>query len=66
MITLGLFISKAALHREESRGSHYRLDYPDEDKNRIKNIIISRKNGKPTISIEEPRLNSLNFLGKNF
>jgi len=66
MITLGLLISKAALHREESRGSHYRLDYPDEDKNRIKNIIISRKNGKPTISIEEPRLNSLNFLGKNF
>jgi succinate dehydrogenase/fumarate reductase flavoprotein subunit len=37
-------VCRAALLRTESRGSHYRSDYPAEnDKNWLKNIVISRQ-----------------------
>jgi len=31
IVTVGRLIAKAALRREESRGGHYRSDFPDRD-----------------------------------
>ena len=43
MLLLSEMVCKAALMRTESRGSHYRSDFPDEDNaNWIKNIVIRK------------------------
>jgi L-aspartate oxidase len=31
IVTVGLMIARAALRREESRGGHFRTDFPDRD-----------------------------------
>jgi L-aspartate oxidase len=41
MLTLSNMVVKAALLREESRGAHYRSDFPNlDDKNWLKNIVF--------------------------
>ena len=42
LIDVGVLMATAALARKESRGSHYREDYPGRDKNYDRNIILHR------------------------
>ena len=45
MLTLGEMVCRAALMRTESRGSHYRSDFPQEDNaSWQKNIVIRKDN----------------------
>ena len=48
MRSVATMVCQAALERTESRGSHFRSDYPEEDNNNwIKNIVL-RKNNSDT------------------
>jgi len=49
MLTVGKLMALTALTRTESRGAHYRSDYPTrDDKNWLKNIMVYRdKKVKP-------------------
>ena len=42
LIDVGVLMATAALARRESRGSHYREDYPERDKSYDRNIILHR------------------------
>lgn len=46
MLTVSEMVLKAALMRTESRGGHYRIDYPNESPEWLKNIAISNDEGK--------------------
>jgi fumarate reductase (CoM/CoB) subunit A len=45
MVLIAELVTKSALIREESRGAHYRADFPD-TKNEWKKSIVLNKNGK--------------------
>ncbi len=52
LINLSEMIINSAILREESRGYHYRSDYPEIDnKNWKKNIIIKKENNKMTFKV---------------
>jgi succinate dehydrogenase/fumarate reductase flavoprotein subunit len=47
MLLVSEMVCRAALRRTESRGSHYRLDYEEEDhKGWLKNILIRQEAGE--------------------
>ena len=43
ILTVGRLIARAALRREESRGGHYRADFPDRDDVHWKRRVLDRK-----------------------
>jgi succinate dehydrogenase/fumarate reductase flavoprotein subunit len=57
LLLVGEAISQAALQREESRGSFYREDFPQQVDNRFLRISVSRKvNGETKTDLVEPNL----------
>jgi len=54
LLELGEIIAGAALRRTESRGAHYRLDYPArDDRNWLKHTFIRRGEGGPVFTSGE-------------
>ncbi len=50
MLTVAEMVCKAALERTESRGAHYRVNYPEQnDEQWLKNIYITCENGDMTL-----------------
>jgi succinate dehydrogenase/fumarate reductase flavoprotein subunit len=65
MLTVSKIVCHSALLRKESRGSHYRSDFPDEDNHHwLKNIIARKVNGDiktEILPIEKEVLRKLNL-----
>ncbi len=53
MLTAGMLIADSALRREESRGAHYRSDFPETDDRKWKKPITVKKDGKEKNDIRE-------------
>jgi succinate dehydrogenase/fumarate reductase flavoprotein subunit len=46
MITTALLVARSALMRQESRGSHYRTDFPlPNDGKWLKNLVVTKNRG---------------------
>ena len=56
---VGEMVAESARLRTESRGAHYRLDYPLPDAEWLKNIILTPKADRLTASVEQVRFTRL-------
>ena len=57
MLDLAEVITLGALNREETRGSHYRLDFKErDDRNWLKHTLVTYKDGRPQIKYKEVTL----------
>lgn len=57
MLDLAEVITRGALNREETRGSHFRADFPQRnDKDWLKHTLVTLKDGKPHIGYKEVKL----------
>lgn len=60
MLQLAELFAKGALMRTESRGAHYRSDYPDtDDEHWLRNILVKLENGRDTFWTEPVELKYL-------
>jgi succinate dehydrogenase / fumarate reductase flavoprotein subunit/fumarate reductase flavoprotein subunit len=51
LIAIAELIARSALKREESRGAHYRTDFPESDPRWLKNILVKPSDdGTPAFS----------------
>ncbi len=69
MIILAEAIAKAGLLREESRGSHYRTDFPERDDERFWKTSVARYNpqtGKSDIDFVEVRAGLVKLRPRNY
>ena len=61
MLQLAELFAKGALMRTESRGAHYRSDYPDtDDEHWLRNILVKLENGRDVFRTEPVELKYLN------
>lgn len=65
MVLCAEMFFRASLERKESRGFHYREDYPNQDKNWLKWLILENDNGKIAFSTEEIPFSSYNYQPTN-
>jgi len=57
MLDLAEVIASGALNRDETRGSHYRLDFKERDDiNWLKHTLVTWKEGRPQISYKEVKI----------
>jgi fumarate reductase (CoM/CoB) subunit A len=52
MLVVAQMIARSALYRTESRGGHYRLDFPTKDEKWLRNITITRRDGEMELSTQ--------------
>jgi succinate dehydrogenase / fumarate reductase flavoprotein subunit len=54
MLDLAEVITLGALNREETRGSHFRVDFKDRnDKDWLKHTLVALKDGKSRVSYKD-------------
>ena len=53
ILDISLVVIQSALNREESRGSHYRIDYPNIDASYLKNSKALQEENKVSCSFED-------------
>ncbi len=57
MLDVATLVTELALLRKESRGAHFREDYPERnDEYWLKHTVAERRNGKLTVSLDPVRL----------
>jgi succinate dehydrogenase/fumarate reductase flavoprotein subunit len=66
MLDVSEMVCRSALLRTESRGSHFRSDFPDEDNaNWLKNIIVRKDGGRMVTETEPVSLHRISLEGKS-
>ena len=60
----GMAMTISALEREESRGSHYREDFPNEEEKWLSHIHVGMLDGSPVIKHVAPIKEIVSFRGR--